>query len=304
MNQIIEQPHAPVTPPIPTTASEYYAELTTRNRHFVRAETQARLTHLKMLVAGCGSTGGACTESLARVGVCHFTLADNGAYELNNLNRQHAFIKDLGRNKALVHAEHLRAVNPNVNLTVFEDGVTRENVKSLVRSGDIIMDAVDVTTYSGIQMKIALHEEAHRQQKPVFTALDLGFCQWGKSYDYRNPRLHPLNGRAEIAKSAKHPMKALFLCVPISAIPAHVLPLVIELLERDDVSASQVGCTSDLLAAIIVPSVIRFVETGELVSGWNVNLENLAYSWHTRITLWREGLRLRRKLARLLAATP
>jgi hypothetical protein len=39
--------------------------------------------------------------------------------------------------------------------------------------------------------------------------------------------------------------------------------------------ASQLGCASDLLSAIVVPVVLRLVETGELVDGWNVDLAEL-----------------------------
>ncbi len=102
------------------------------------------------------------------------------------------------------------------------------------------------------------------------------FCQWGKTYDYRNPHLEILSGTYAQAKAATHPMKVLFSIVPLSAVPAHSLGLVEDLLVKNDISASQLGCTSDLLSAIIVPVIVQFAESGDVVDGWNVNLYRFA----------------------------
>lgn len=227
-------------------------------------------------MAGCGSTGGACTASLARVGVQNFALADNGEYELNNLNRQHAEIRDLGRNKAEFHAERIRGINPACKIEVHTTGMTPANTPELVAWADIIMDAVDVTTESGIAAKLELHRVAHGSRKPVLTALDMGYCQYGKSFDYRKTLTPLMGGRFEAIKAAKHPMKALFTLVPLWAVPGHCLQLIDDLLTGKAESASQLGCTSDLLASIIVPAIVRFVETGDVVRGWRINLAPIA----------------------------
>lgn len=288
-------------PSYPTHADEFYRELTMRNQAFITPETQAKLRTVKILIAGCGSTGGACTTSLARAGVTRFALADNGAYELNNLNRQHAFLGDLGENKAEFNAKKIREINPHAQVQVHPEGIAPGNVDALVEWADLIMDAVDVTSQSGIDMKLKLHEVARRARKPVLTGLDLGFRQWGRSYDYRSPDTALLGGSYESARAARHPLQALFSIVPVSAIPAHCLPLVIRLLKDASVPASQLGCTSDLLASIIVPSVIRFVETGELVPGWNIDLTSLAASRAQRMRLAWQGVWWRAEVRRLLA---
>ena len=79
-----------INTPLQSDQATFYAELTARNFHFVSSDLQKQMAQVKVLIAGCGSTGGACIEALARAGVQHFALADNGHYELNNLNRQHA----------------------------------------------------------------------------------------------------------------------------------------------------------------------------------------------------------------------
>lgn len=278
----------------------FYRELTARNAYFIPAKTQERLRRIRILVAGCGSTGGACTQSLARVGVEHFALADNGTYELNNLNRQHALTGDVGQNKALFHAARISGINPHAEVQAHPEGITPENVTKLTDWAEVIMDAVDVTTSGGIAMKLRLHECARAARKPVFTALDLGFCQWGRSYDYRDPGTALLGGTFEKARSARHPLKALFAIVPVSAIPAHALPLVRDILKDSELSASQLGATSDLLSSIIVAAMVRFANSGEVLEGWNIDLHSMAHPLRDRLPEWIRGLRLRAEVSRLL----
>lgn len=287
----------------PQDKEEYYQTLTARNFHFISPETQRKLRNIRILVAGCGSTGGACTESLARLGVENFILADNGEYELTNLNRQHAFIENIGQNKAQFHADNLKSINPFINVKCFQEGISLKNIDESVGWSDIIIDAIDVTSASGIAMKLHLHEKAKQEHKAVLTALDIGFRQWGRSYDYRNEDLEIFDGAYEKAKAAKHPLKVLFSIVPLSAVPTHSLTLVEDLLSKDNVSASQLGCTSDLLSAIIVPVIIQFVESGELVEGWNIDLNQFAKSRKERLQQYFQGLLSRRKARKLLATT-
>ncbi len=286
----------------------YYAELTRRNHHFIAPKVQARLRGFRMTVAGCGSTGGACIESLARLGVENFVLADNGTYELNNLNRQHAGIDNIGQNKAEFHASQLKRINPYSRVKVYSEGVTLDNVRLLVGEGgskpDLIMDAVDVTSASGIAMKWALHEAAQKKGIPVFTAYDIGYCQLGIAFDYRNPKLAPLGGKLPAARAAKHPIKGLLQAMPLSYVPPHALGLIYDLLKDETTPATQLGCTSDLLSAIIVPAVVRLVETGTLIKGWNVNLETLALAPAERLKLRLQAPILRAKIRRMVAKLP
>src|SRR3954453_14734777 len=83
----------------------FYRILVTRNRGVVPAADQDRIGRARILVAGCGSIGGAAVEPLVRWGFRDLVLADPGTYELSNLNRQNAVVAALGRNKAVVAAE-------------------------------------------------------------------------------------------------------------------------------------------------------------------------------------------------------
>lgn len=163
----------------------FYACLTQRNRGLISPRQQARIATTRLLVAGCGSIGGATVQPLGRMGYQHFVLADVGTYELNNLNRQNATVDDLGRNKAEVGARTLRGINPHVDARVVTDGVTAANARELVEGADVVVDGVDVTTGSGLAAKVRLHEEACRQRKPLVTGWDMAGMLAAQAFDYR-----------------------------------------------------------------------------------------------------------------------
>jgi tRNA A37 threonylcarbamoyladenosine dehydratase len=96
-----------------TDPAQFRRELTTRKTGFITETQQDTPRRGCILVAGCGSTGGAVVEPLVRLGVRRVVLADNGDYETNNFNRQNA-IADRGRNKAQVSAGRATAIKPTV----------------------------------------------------------------------------------------------------------------------------------------------------------------------------------------------
>ncbi|MBC3840829.1 hypothetical protein GXW82_12685 [Streptacidiphilus sp. 4-A2] len=105
--------------------------MTRRNLGIISRHQQQALRRATVLVAGCGSIGGAAVQPLARLGVQRFLLAEPGSYELNNLNRQQAGVQDIGRNKAEVAADHVLEINPEAEVRVFADGVTADCVDEL-----------------------------------------------------------------------------------------------------------------------------------------------------------------------------
>src|SRR5437867_12520778 len=104
----------------------FYAELVLRNHGLIDERSQALLRSTRFVIAGCGSTGGACVMPLVRSGAERFVLLDPGTYELNNLNRQDATMHDIGANKAAVAARRIHDVNPYADVEVHEEGVVPE----------------------------------------------------------------------------------------------------------------------------------------------------------------------------------
>jgi hypothetical protein len=201
----------------------FYAQLTSRNRGLVGDEEQQRLRHTTILVAGCGSIGGAVVEPLVRLGAERLVLAEPDGYELHNLNRQQARLADVGRNKAHVLAERVREVNPHADVRVDGRGVTADNTGDLVARAGLIIDGVDVTSSQALGCKYALHVEAQRQGVPVVCGYDIAGTQLVLVYDYRARSLPVLGGRlAGRAVTDLHPLRFLARVVPLRAVPVEM----------------------------------------------------------------------------------
>ncbi|QKW09784.1 ThiF family adenylyltransferase [Streptomyces sp. NA04227] len=204
-------------------AEPYYRHLIRRNKGLVHPHVQQRIREAKVLVAGCGSVGGAAIQPLARIGFKDFRFADSGSYELNNLNRQLAFLDDLGRNKAEVGADAVHRINPHAQVVVFPEGVTAENARALVQDVDVIVDGVDVTTRSGLSAKLALHEAALLQRKPLITGWDLAGVMCAQYFDYRELQ-RIFDGAIEPSElDSLDIWEAIFRIAPMRHIPTSML---------------------------------------------------------------------------------
>jgi len=241
---------------------DFYSELFKRNLPLVSVLTQEKLKNLRLLVAGCGSTGGAFIEGASRLGVLNFRLAEPDHYELHNLNRQFVYPSDIGINKALVHARRLKNFfeNCQYKIEVETDGVIAANCDSLLTEVDLVFDAVDVTTINGMRAKLLLHERAAEKKLMVLSAFDLGFKQWIRVFDYRNGST-ALDGKLQLVKVSAHPIKVLIegFC-PLEELSVEISEEVLRLLQNPGSSVCQLGAACHLLAAYTAPLLIRFCE--------------------------------------------
>ncbi len=208
---------------VPEDPEAYYRVLTERNRGLIPGEVQERLRDATVLVAGCGSTGGAVVEPLARLGTGRFVLAEPGEYELNNLNRQSATHTDIGRNKAEVAAERIRSVNPFAGIRVDTAGVRPDAPDLLLDGVDVVVDGVDVTTLGGWRAKYALHAAAARRRLPVVSGYDLSGTQHVRYYDYRAEPV-PLAGAIAPGDITEDALWTLLLkVIPREIVPADLI---------------------------------------------------------------------------------
>jgi len=245
-----------VAEPPPETA--HYREMTRRNQPSLSREDQAALRAVRVLVAGCGSIGGAPVVPLVRLGVERFVLCEPGEYELNNLNRQAADVSDIGRNKAAVQADRARAINPEVEALVEPDGVTEDNVDWLVGTTDVIIDGVDVTEPAGIAAKRALHLEAWRQRRLVISGLDLGGTQIVYGFDYRDGRTRPLNGRLDKAADDLDALQFLTRLVSPLDVPRELLAYSEAMIRGQAGSPPQLAPTADQFGVLAAWMVLDY----------------------------------------------
>lgn len=81
---------------------------------------------------------------LARIGVGHIAVADPDVFEESNLNRQmFATELTLGQKKVRAAAEAVRSINPEVEITCYEEAFTVEKGLEWGKNQDLLIDAVD-----------------------------------------------------------------------------------------------------------------------------------------------------------------
>ena len=243
----------------------FYRELTTRNGGLISESSQQSLRQATVLIAGCGSTGGAAIEPLVRLGAERLVLADNGDFELNNLNRQPAGLEDLGCNKALVARSRIAAINPYAEVTVDISGVTPANVEALVMSCDAVVDGVDVTGNDGWRAKLLLHQAAAAQAKPVITGYDMAGLQYIRFYDYRRAGSVAFDGRINSSHVESLDSWALLVrAIPIRRVPFEMLAEARAHLGQPDYSVSQLVYASLLFGALCARMVSEVVAGGQV----------------------------------------
>ncbi len=243
-----------------TSPTSFYDELVRRNAGLISHRTQQRLAAARIVIAGCGSTGGAAVVPLVRTGATDFLVADPDRFELSNLNRQNATIHDVGRNKAEVAAEHILAVNPHATVTVLPNGFPTSGVDELLTARDIVIDAIDVTTTTGIGAKKALHEAASKLRLPVITAYDIAGCQYVEIFDYRGD-LAPLRGKVD---ESNEPHDVLAALIPPTTLPEEILPVLLGGALRPGRSFPQLAMTAQLFGALVVPVVLALIDRRRL----------------------------------------
>jgi adenylyltransferase/sulfurtransferase len=109
-------------------------------------EGQKRLLAATAVVVGCGATGSALSNLLARAGVGKLRIIDRDFIELNNLQRQILFDQDdIDANlpKAEAAARKLRAVNRDIEIEAVVADVNAGNVLDLIKDATVVLDGTD-----------------------------------------------------------------------------------------------------------------------------------------------------------------
>lgn len=153
------------------TAFDYGAAFS-RNLGWVTAEEQQKLRRSRLAIAGLGGGGGAHLQTLSRLGIANFNIADFDHFEVHNFNRQvGATMSTLGQPKAEVIARMGRDINPESDIRVFGEGVTPHNVGDFLRDVDLYVDGIDFFAMDARRMVFAACRE---RGIPVVTAAPLG----------------------------------------------------------------------------------------------------------------------------------
>ncbi len=149
-----------------------YATAFSRNIGWITETEQAWLRGKRLAIAGLGGVGGVHLLTLARLGVGAFNLADFDRFELHNFNRQAgASLPHLDQPKVEVMARLARDINPELELRLFPEGLTEDNLERFLDGVDLYVDALD---FFAVAARRRVFAACHARGIPAITAAPLG----------------------------------------------------------------------------------------------------------------------------------
>lgn len=149
-----------------------YEQAFSRNIGWVTPDEQSSLRGKRVAIAGGGGVGGVHLLTLARLGVSHFHIADFDTFDIVNFNRQvGAMMSTLGEPKAEVLARMAKDINPEIDIKIFPEGVSKSNLNEFLDGVDLYVDALDFFAFDARQQTFAMCAQLG---VPATTAAPLG----------------------------------------------------------------------------------------------------------------------------------
>ena len=132
-----------------------------------------QLRYSTVVVFGCGGVGSFVVEGLVRAGIGNLVLFDPDIISITNLNRQiMATVQTIGESKVQILKQRALQINPALNIRVYSEFVTEENIDSYLRTIPAItylVDAVDI-----VSSKLAIIQYAHDHKIPLISCMGTG----------------------------------------------------------------------------------------------------------------------------------
>jgi adenylyltransferase/sulfurtransferase len=124
---------------------------------------QAKLRASRVLVVGCGGLGVPVISYLAGAGVGRLGLVDGDKLEPSNLHRQTMYaLADVGKAKAELAAERVRALNPEVDVRAHVRRLDATGAGDLIEQHDLVIDCTD-----NFATKFLLNDTCVELAKPI-----------------------------------------------------------------------------------------------------------------------------------------
>jgi tRNA threonylcarbamoyladenosine dehydratase len=171
-----------MTSPLTSNSVFDYANAYSRNIGWVTLAEQDSLRMARIAIGGLGGVGGAHQVTLARLGIGHFNIADFDDFDVHNMNRQSgAFMSSLGQSKIDTIARMALDINPEIELRLFPQGVTPDNVDEFLRDVDVYVDGLD---FFALPARRMVFSKCREKGIPALTAAPLGM---GVAFLYFSP---------------------------------------------------------------------------------------------------------------------
>lgn len=150
-----------------------YQQAFQRNIGLVSPAEQELLRLSRVALAGLGGVGGAHAQTLARLGIGSFHLADPDTFDVPNLNRQFgATAATIGLGKAVVCQEMIRSINSEADVRTFTEGVTVANAGDFLQGVDVVVDGID---FFRMDARRLLYRACRERGIPVVNAGPIGY---------------------------------------------------------------------------------------------------------------------------------
>ena len=145
-------------------------ELHLYSRHILLGEwdidAQQNLKNSHVLIIGAGGLGCTSSEMLVRAGVGKITIIDFDKIELSNIQRQIAFDPyQIGQQKVEVLTQHLKSINPLVEVTAVNEKFDRAFSEQLKDEFDLVLDGCD-----NFATRYAVNQFCVERKIPLLTA--------------------------------------------------------------------------------------------------------------------------------------
>jgi molybdopterin/thiamine biosynthesis adenylyltransferase len=171
-----------------------YRERFLRSMGIMNERQLAQIKATKIAIGGLG-LGGSIFINLVRTGFENFHVADPDTYERTNINRQRlAKETTVGLRKDDALIKEALEINPDLQITTFRDGVSKNNVGDFLEGVDWVVDVVDVFAVSA---KLALNAEANKRGLPIVSCGAIGFGASVVAFDRTTPTFAELSGMNE-----------------------------------------------------------------------------------------------------------
>jgi molybdopterin/thiamine biosynthesis adenylyltransferase len=115
-----------------------------RNIRAFGGAVQTALGDLRVGIVGCGGTGSAVAEQLARLGVRRMVLIDPDELSSSNVTRVYGSTPaDVGQPKVDVIAGHLKRITPNMHVDALRSTINLEGTALRLTSSDVVFGCTD-----------------------------------------------------------------------------------------------------------------------------------------------------------------
>jgi molybdopterin/thiamine biosynthesis adenylyltransferase/rhodanese-related sulfurtransferase len=123
-------------------------ELARYNRHIIipefGLEAQQKLKAAKVLVVGSGGLGSPVLLYLAAAGIGTIGIVDFDVVDDSNLQRQVLFgVEAVGKPKVEAAKRRLEALNPHINIILYNTQLTSQNALDIIKDYDVVADGTD-----------------------------------------------------------------------------------------------------------------------------------------------------------------